>query len=108
MSKAFLSEELVARLRVMACRGASIRAMVEEIRLHVGTDDGIVFAVTRYLKEAFFLTVGDVWEVGSSKCLGGKVHEDNEIDNLLLPVINRTRKQWDREFGKEAFENEQG
>lgn len=95
MKKSHLSEELIVQLRKMASGGASIPSMIDEIRHHLGSDDGIVFAVTRYLKEAFFLTIGDVWELGGSKCLGGRIHNDNQINTLLIPAIMRTRKQWD-------------
>ncbi len=78
----------------MAGHGASIRMMVDEIRNHLKTDDGLALVVDRYIKEAFLLPLGDVRHIEGSSCLGGKVYDDNQIDQLMLPLIAGTRHQW--------------
>lgn len=102
MTRDFLSEDLVARLRIMAHRGESIRMMIEEIRNHLGTNDGLAFVIGRYFKEAFYLTVGDVRHIGGCICVGGKSYDDNQIDELLLPLIAASKQKWEEKLNYEA------
>jgi len=106
MNKAFLSDGLVFRLRAMASQRASIRMMIQEIRNDLGTDDGLAFVVGRYFKEAFFLGVGDVRHVAGCKWLGGMAYDENQIDELMLPLIASTRNKWEQEVKKEATDEE--
>ena len=85
---------LIARLRDLAGRGASIRVMVNEIRSHYPGVNGIALEVDRYLTKAFFLRLRDVRNVEASSCLGGMVYTDEQIYDLLLPLIASTRHLW--------------
>jgi hypothetical protein len=85
---------LIARLRDLAGRGASIRVMVDEIRSHYPGIDRIALEVDRYLTKAFFLRLRDVRNVEASACLGGGAYSDEQINDLLLPLIASTRHLW--------------
>ena len=85
---------LIARLRDLAGRGASIRVMVDEIRSHYPGVDRIALEVDRYLTKAFFLRLRDVRNVEASACLGGGAYSDEQINDLLLPLIASTRHLW--------------
>jgi hypothetical protein len=85
---------LIARLRDLASRGASVRAMVDEIRSHYPGVDEIALEVDRYLTKAFCLRLRDVRNVEASACLGGAAYSDEQIDQLLLPLIASTRHLW--------------
>ncbi len=85
---------LIARLRDLAGRGASVRMMVGEIRSHYPHLDEIALEVDRYLTKAFCLRLRDVRNVEASSCLGGAVYSDEQIDQLLLPLIASTRHLW--------------
>ena len=95
MEKRFLSQELIARLRQMARNGTSVRELIQEVRNQQGTDDGLSLVVDRYLKEAFLLSLADVRHVEGSSCLGGSLYDNNQIDELLLPLIAASRNQWE-------------
>jgi hypothetical protein len=85
----------------MASRGTTVRAMVDEIRSYLGTDDGLALVADRYFKEAFLLPLGDIRPIEGSACLGGKVYSDQEIDQLMLPRIESTRGLWQEVEGAE-------
>jgi len=89
-----LNQSLILRLRGMASRGAAVRALVDEIRDYLGTNDGLALVADRYFKEAFALTLSDVRPIEGSSCLGGMVYSDEEIDRLMLPRIESTRHLW--------------
>ncbi len=88
------NQALIQRLRDMACAGAGVRAMVDEIRGYLATDDGLALVADRYFKEAFLLPLGDIRPIEGSACLGGKVYSDEEIDRMMLPRIEGTRHLW--------------
>jgi len=69
--------------------------MVEVIRSHTNTNDGLALVVDRYFKEAFLLPLGDIRHIEGSSCLGGKVYDDKQIDEILLPLISMTRERWE-------------
>lgn len=92
-----LDQQLIKRLRDLADHGATIRAMVDEIRNRVRTEDGLALAVDAYFWKAFLLPLGQVRDVEGSSCLGGKVYTDEQIDQLMLPRIEGTRHRWQRE-----------
>ncbi len=96
-----LNPELIARLRELAGRGSSIRALVAEIRGYLKTDDGLALVADRYFKEAFFLPLGEVRPIEGSPCLGGKAYSDEEIDRLMLPRIESTRHLWQSRTAEE-------
>ena len=50
--------------------------------------------VDRYLTKAFFLRLRDVRNVEASACLGGEAYSDEQIDQLLLPLIAGTQNLW--------------
>jgi hypothetical protein len=85
---------LIARLRDLAGRGASVRMLVDEIRGHYPGVDEIALEADRYLTKAFFLRLRDVRNVEASSCLGGEAYSDEQIDQLLLPLIAGTRHLW--------------
>jgi hypothetical protein len=85
---------LIARLRDLAGRGASVRMMVDAIRGHFPGVDEVALEVDRYLTKAFFLRLRDVRNVEASSCLGGQAYSDEQIDQLLLPLIAGTRHLW--------------
>jgi hypothetical protein len=85
---------LIARLRDLAGRGATVRVMVDAIRSHYPDVDEIALEVDRYLTKAFFLRLRDVRNVEASSCLGGGAYRDEQIDDLLLPLIASTRHLW--------------
>lgn len=89
-----LNHQLIARLRELAGRGTSVRALVDEIREDLQTDDGLALVADRYFKEAFFLPLGEVRAIEGSPCLGGRAYSDEEIDRLMLPRIEGTRHLW--------------
>jgi hypothetical protein len=89
-----LNHQLIARLRELAGRGTSVRALVDEIRGYLKTDDGLALVADRYFKEAFFLPVGQVRPIEGSPCLGGQAYSDEQIDRLMLPRIESTRHLW--------------
>jgi hypothetical protein len=89
-----LNHHLIARLRELAGRGTTVRALVGEIRDHLKTDDGLALVADRYFKEAFFLPLGDVRPIEGSPCLGGHAYSDEQIDRLMLPRIEGTRHLW--------------
>jgi hypothetical protein len=89
-----LNHQLIARLRELASRGASVRALVDEIRDYLKTDDGLALVADRYFKEAFFLPLGEVRPIEGSPCLEGKAYTDEQIDHLMLPRIESTRHLW--------------
>jgi hypothetical protein len=91
-----LSQELIARLRVMAGQGATVKMMVTEIRNHVKTDDGLSLAADAYFWKAFLLPLGEIRDIEGSACLGGKAYTDEQIDRLMLPRIANTRHLWER------------
>lgn len=95
MEERFLSQELIARLRKMARTGTSVRELIQEVRNYSRTDDGLSLVVDRYLKRAFLLSLGNVRHVEGSSCLGGSLYNDNQIDELLLPLIAASRHQWE-------------
>ena len=82
-----LNLQLILRLREMASRSSTVKAMVNEIRDHLATDDGLALVADRYFKEAFLLRLGDVRPIEGCYCLGGKVYSDEEIDRIILPRI---------------------
>jgi hypothetical protein len=88
------NQQIIKRLREMASRGTTVRAMVDEIRSYLATDDGLALVADRYFKEAFSLSLGDIRPIEGSACLGGKVYSDEEIDRLMLPRIEGTRHLW--------------
>lgn len=96
-----LNHQLIARLRELAGRGTTIRALVEEIRGYLKTDDGLALVADRYFKEAFFLPLRDVRPIEGSPCLGGAAYSDEEIDRLMLPRIESTRHQWQSQASEE-------
>ena len=73
---------------------ASVRTLVDEIRSHYPDTDEIALEVDRYLTKAFFLRLRDVRNVEASSCLGGRAYRDEQIDDLLLPMIASTRHLW--------------
>jgi hypothetical protein len=85
---------LIAQLRDLAARGASVRMLVDEIRGHYPGVDEIALEVDRYLTKAFFLRLRDVRNIEGSPCLGGEIYSDEQIDQLLLPLIAGTRHLW--------------
>jgi hypothetical protein len=85
---------LIARLRDLADRGATVRMLVDEIRSHYARVDEIALEVDRYLTKAFFLRLRDVRNVEASSCLGGAAYSDEQIDQILLPLIASTRHLW--------------
>jgi hypothetical protein len=85
---------LIARLRDLAGRGATVRAMVDAIRSHFPDVEEITLEVDRYLTKAFFLRLRDVRNVEASSCLGGGAYSDEQINDLLLPLIASTRHLW--------------
>jgi hypothetical protein len=85
---------LIARLRDLAGRGASVRMLVEAIRSHYPDVEEIALEVDRYLTKAFFLRLRDVRNVEASTCLGGQAYSDEQIDQLLRPLIAGTRHRW--------------
>jgi hypothetical protein len=87
---------LIARLRDLAGRGASVRIMVDEIRGHYPGVAEVALEVDRYLAKAFFLRLRDVRNVEASTCLGGTAFSDEQIDRLLLPLIASTQHLWAR------------
>lgn len=87
-------QELIARLRGMACQGTSVKLMVNEIRNHVKTDDGLALAVAWYCRKAFLLPLLQIRDIEGSTCLGGKAYSDEQIDDLMLPRIESTRPLW--------------
>lgn len=89
-----LDHQLVARLRELAGRGTSVRALVGEIRDYLKTDDGLALVADRYFKEAFLLPLGEVRPIEGSPSLGGMAYSDEEIDRLMLPRIEKTRHLW--------------
>jgi hypothetical protein len=89
-----LNQQLIARLRELAGRGTSMRALVGEIRGYLKTDDGLALVADRYFKEAFFLPLGAVRPIEGSPCLGGRAYSDEQIDRLMLPRIESTRHLW--------------
>jgi len=90
------NQRLIKRLRDMASLGATVRAMVDEIRSYLATDDGLALVADRYFKEAFLLSLGDIRPIEGSACLGGKVYSDQEIDRLMLPRIESTQHLWEQ------------
>lgn len=86
--------ELIDRLRSMATQGASIRMMVDEIRNHLETEDGLALVVDAYFRRAFLLPLGQIRDIEGSSCLGGKAYADDQIDQLMLPRITRSRHLW--------------
>jgi hypothetical protein len=90
-----LNHELITRLRELAGRGTSVRALVDAIRDYLKTDDGLALVADRYFKEAFFLPLGDVRPIEGSPGLGGKAYSDEQIDRLMLPRIESTRHLWE-------------
>jgi hypothetical protein len=103
-----LDPELIARLRDLASRGASVRMMVNEIREHFPSGDHIALEVDRYLTKAFHLRLLDVRQVEASSCLGGKAYIDVQIDQLLLPKIASTRHLWQQESEDRRGAGEKG
>jgi hypothetical protein len=89
-----MNHQLIARMRELAGRGTSVRALVDEIRDHLKTDDGLASVADRYFKEAFFLPLGEVRPIEGSPCLGGKAYSDEQINRLMLPRIESTRQLW--------------
>ncbi|AGA28526.1 hypothetical protein [Singulisphaera acidiphila] len=89
-----LNQQFLHRLRVMASRGAGVRAMVDEIRTELGTNDGLALVADWYFKNAFLLRLGEVRDIEGSSCLGGLAYSDEEIDRLMLPRIENTRHLW--------------
>ncbi len=87
-------EELIGRLRSMATQGASIRMMVDEIRNHLDTEDGLALVVDAYFRRAFLLPLGRIRDIEGSSRLGGKAYTDEQIDRLILPRITRSRLLW--------------
>jgi hypothetical protein len=85
---------LIARLRDLADRGASVRRLVCEIRGHFPDVDEITLEVDRYLTKAFFLPLREVRNVEASSCMGGAAFSDEQIDHLLLSLIASTRHLW--------------
>jgi hypothetical protein len=79
----------------MAKLGTTINELVEEVRRHLGTEDGLALVVDRYFCEAFRLPLGEVRPVEGSECLGRSVYSRDEIDRLLLPRIEAARPLWD-------------
>ena len=94
-----LDPGLITRLRELASRGASVRALVDEIRDHFDSGDDIALEVDRYLTKAFFLRLLDVRNVEGSTCLRwwSKAYNDAQIDQLLLPMIAGTQHLWREE-----------
>ncbi len=85
---------LIAQLRDLAGRGASVRMLVNAIRSHYPDVNEIALEVDRYLTKAFMLRLRDVRNVEASSCLGGAAYSDEQIDQLLLPLIASTRHLW--------------
>ena len=71
-----------------------MRELVDEIRSHYPGVDEIALEVDRYLTKAFFLRLRDVRNVEASSCLGGAAYGDEQIDQLLQPLIAGTRHLW--------------
>jgi hypothetical protein len=92
-----LDSDLIVRLRDLASRGASVRAMVDEIRDHFDGGDDLALEVDRYFTKAFFLRLLDARNVEASACLGGNAYDDAQIDQLLLPLIAGTQHLWREE-----------
>src|SRR5262245_57034420 len=95
---------LIARLRDLAGRGASVRTMVDEIRSHYPDVDEIALEVDRYFTKAFFLRLRDVRNIEASSCLGGRAYSDEQIDQFLRPLIASTRHLWgsSKDKGRQA------
>jgi hypothetical protein len=89
-----LNHQPIARLRELAARGTSVRALVDEIRRYLKTDDGLALVADRYFMKAFFLKLGDVRPIEGCPSLGGKAYSDEQIDGLMLPRIEGTRHLW--------------
>ena len=76
---------LIARLRELAGRGATVRMLVDEIRGHYPGVDAMALEVDRYLTKAFFLRLRDVRNVEASAYLDGEAYSNEQIDQFLLP-----------------------
>lgn len=94
MGKRLLSQELILCLRQLARNQATVRELVEEVRKHLGASDGLSLVVDRYLIEAFLLSLDEARHVEGSSCLGSKLYDDSQIDELLLPFIAASRQKW--------------
>jgi hypothetical protein len=85
-----IKADLIDNLRAMALRGATVRELVDEIVERLDIDYDPLLPVLRYFTRAFCLPLLTVLPI--REWLG--TDDDEEIDRLILPAIERARATW--------------
>jgi hypothetical protein len=92
--------DVLVALRQRASHGASVRELVELIQGKLGYGGSAVIPVLWYFVRAFDLPLREVLPI--REWLG--TTEDEEINALILPAIDRAKERW-MQLGQETANN---
>lgn len=85
-----IAADVIRELRETARRGASVRALVEVMHRRTGSSNATLIPVLVGFVHAFRVPLPKILPI--REWLG--TNNDQEIDALILPEIEKTRPQW--------------
>jgi len=87
--------ELVVELRSLAREGKGIGDMFESYFTWFPTARGEHKAPLLLFMQAFDLTLHDVILLNGAEHVGNAAYSDEELDEIILPLIRDARSRWD-------------
>lgn|SRR5438270_4499385 len=82
--------DVIAAMRRLAKRGGKVRELVDCVQASLTGDQDTLLPVLWYFMKAFHLPLPEVLPI--REWLG--TTNDEEIDGLILPAIQRTKAEW--------------
>jgi hypothetical protein len=91
--------EIIEELRALAEQGHDFSQWVIVVQKRLGLEESqALFPTLAYFRAAFLLSLREVLPL--REWLGGR--DRSEVDSILIPAINRTRKQWQSKYLQQA------
>jgi hypothetical protein len=86
---------VIARLRDMACQGASVGEMFRELRARLGSNS--IVPIIDYMRAAFCLSLLEAKPMAAlTRTEQREIVDEGLLNQLVMPAIEKRRSEWDR------------